>query len=120
LIPTIITPTTKGIVIDPQYELIKLFLTNQLNQFTYLVNKKNTPENFYFNRIDPDVPIVEKIHIGSLVELEIDGEIKQISIGINTPGFEFIEKDSAKAKLLFSRKEGEIVPGYGIKIKKIF
>ena len=120
LIPTIITPTTKGIVIDPQYELIKLFLTNQLNQFTYLVNKKNTPENYYFNRIDPNVPIVEKIHIGSLVELEVDGQIKHISIGINTPGFEFIDKHSAKAKLLFSRKEGEIVPGYGIKIKKIF
>jgi hypothetical protein len=120
LIPTIITPTTKGKVIDPQYELIKLFLTNQLNQFTYLVNKKNTPENYYFNRIDPNVPIVEKIHIGSLVELEEDGQIKQISIGINTPGFEFIDKHSAKAKLLFSRKEGEIVPGYGIKIKKIF
>ena len=120
LIPTIITPTTKGIVIDPQYELIKLFLTNQLNQFTYLVNKKNTLENYYFNRIDPNVPIVEKIHIGSLVELEEDGQIKQISIGINTPGFEFIDKHSAKAKLLFSRKEGEIVPGYGIKIKKIF
>jgi hypothetical protein len=120
LIPTIITPTTKGIVIDPQYELIKLFLTNQLNQFTYLVNNKNTPENYYFNRIDPNVPIVEKIHIGSLVEFEEDGKIHRVSIGIIAAGFNFIDKHSAKAKLLFSRKEGEIVPGYGIKIKKIF
>jgi hypothetical protein len=120
LIPTIITPTTKGIVIDPQYELIKLFLTNQLNQFTYLVNKKNTPENYYFNRIDPNVPIVEKIHIGSLVEFEVDGKIHRVSIGIIAAGFKFIDKASAKAKLLFSRKEGEIVPGQKIKIIKIF
>jgi hypothetical protein len=120
LIKPIIKPTTKGIVIDPQYELIKLFLSKGFNEFLYLSITKPDPENYYFNRIDPGVPIVEKIHIGSLVELEVDGQIKQISIGLNTPGFEFIEKDSAKAKLLFSRKEGEIVPGHKIKIIKIF
>jgi len=120
LIKPIITPTTKGIVIDPQYELIKLFLSKGFDQFLYLSIKKPDPENYYFNRIDPKVPIVEKIHIGSLVEFEVDGKIHRVSIGIIAAGFKFIDKDSAKAKLLFSRKEGEIVPGPKIKIIKIF
>lgn len=120
LIKPIITPTTKGIVIDPQYELIKLFLSKGFNQFLYLSIRKPDPENYYFNRIDPDVPIVEKIHIGSLVEFEVDGKIHRVSIGIIAAGFKFIDKHSAKAKLLFSRKEGEIVPGHKIKIIKIF
>jgi hypothetical protein len=120
LIKPIITPTTKGLVIDPQYELIKLFLSNGFNQFLYLSITKPDPENYYFNRIDPDVPIVEKIHIGSLVEFEVDGKIHRVSIGIIAAGFKFIDKANAKAKLLFSRKEGEIVPGHKIKIIKIF
>ena len=120
LIKPIITPTTKGIVIDPQYELIKLFLSKGFNQFLYLSIRKPDPENYYFNRIDPDVPIVEKIHIGSLVEFEVDGKIHRVSIGIIAAGFKFIDKHSAKAKLLFSRREGEIVPGHKIKIIKIF
>jgi hypothetical protein len=120
LIKPIITPTTKGIVIDPQYELIKLFLSKGFNQFLYLSITKPDPENYYFNRIDPDVPIVEKIHIGSLVEFEVDGKIHRVSIGIIAAGFKFIDKHSAKAKLLFSRREGDIVPGHKIKIIKIF
>ena len=120
LIKPIITPTTKGIVIDPQYELIKLFLSKGFNQFLYLSIRKPDPENYYFNRIDPGVPIVEKIHIGSLVEFEVDGKIHRVSIGIIAAGFKFIDKHSAKAKLLFSRREGEIVPGHKIKIIKIF
>ena len=59
LIKPIITPTTKGLVIDPQYELIKLFLSKGFNQFLYLSITKPDPENYYFNRIDPGVPIVE-------------------------------------------------------------
>ena len=120
LIKPIITPTTKGIVIDPQYELIKLFLSKGFNQFLYLSITKPDPENYYFNRIDPGVPIVEKIHIGSLVEFEVDGKIHRVSIGIIAAGFKFIDKHSAKAKLLFSRREGDIVPGHKIKIIKIF
>ena len=120
LIKPIITPTTKGIVIDPQYELIKLFLSKGFNQFLYLSITKPDPENYYFNRIDPGVPIVEKIHIGSLVEFEVDGKIHRVSIGIIAAGFKFIDKANAKAKLLFSRREGEIVPGHKIKIIKIF
>lgn len=120
LIKPIITPTTKGIVIDPQYALIKLFLSKGFNQFLYLSITKPDPENYYFNRIDPDVPIVEKIHIGSLVEFEVDGKIHRVSIGIIAAGFKFIDKANAKAKLLFSRREGEIVPGHKIKIIKIF
>ncbi len=120
LIKPIITPTTKGLVIDPQYELIKLFLSKGFNQFLYLSITKPDPENYYFNRIDPGVPIVEKIHIGSLVEFEVDGKIHRVSIGIIAAGFKFIDKHSAKAKLLFSRREGDIVPGHKIKIIKIF
>ena len=120
LIKPIITPTTKGIVIDPQYALIKLFLSKGFDQFLYLSIRKPDPENYYFNRIDPGVPIVEKIHIGSLVEFEVDGKIHRVSIGIIAAGFKFIDKHSAKAKLLFSRREGEIVPGHKIKIIKIF
>ena len=120
LIKPIITPTTKGIVIDPQYALIKLFLSKGFDQFLYLSIRKPDPENYYINRIDPGVPIVEKIHIGSLVEFEVDGKIHRVSIGIIAAGFKFIDKHSAKAKLLFSRREGEIVPGHKIKIIKIF
>jgi hypothetical protein len=120
LIPTIITPTTKGIVIDPQYELIKLFLTNQLNQFTYLVNKKNTPENYYFNRIDPNVPYVPKVKFGSRIELEIKGQVQLFSFGVQYPDFELIDKESPEAKILLGKFEGDEIPELNMKIKKIF
>jgi hypothetical protein len=120
LIPTIITPTTKGIVIDPQYELIKLFLTKQFTQFTYLVNKKNTPENYYFNRIDPNVPYVPKVKFGSRIELEINGQVQLFSFGVQYPDFELIEKESPEAKILLGKFEGDEIPELNMKIKKIF
>lgn len=128
LINSIRLPTQKKIIMDPQYELIQLFLTKQFKLFTYQVNKKDTPENYYFNKIDPDVPMVQmtqkvpmvqKIKIGSLVELEIEGEIRRISIGINTEGFEFVEKGSPEVKLLLNKKEGDLIQEFGIQIKKI-
>ncbi len=117
LIPTIIPPSIKGIAIDPQYELIKLFLTNQLNQFTHLVNKKNTPENFYFNRIDPNIP---KVKFGSRIELEINGQVQLFSFGVQYPDFELIEKESPEAKILLGKFEGDEIPELNMKIKKIF
>jgi hypothetical protein len=120
LIPTIIPPSIKGIVIDPQYELIKLFLTNQLNQFTYLVNKKNTPENYYFNRIDPNVPYVPKVKFGSRIELEINGQVQLFSFGVQYPDFELIDKESPEAKILLGKFEGDEIPELNMKIKKIF
>jgi hypothetical protein len=120
LIKPIITQTTKGIVIDPQYELIKLFLTNQLNQFTSLVIKKNTPENFYFNRIDPKIPYVPKVKFGSRIELEIDGQVQLFSFGVQYLDFELIEKESPEAKILLGKFEGDEIPELSMKIKKIF
>ena len=42
-----------------------------------------------------------------------------MSIGLEVEGFELIPRESAEAKILFSQKEGDIIPEYNIEIKKI-
>ena len=107
-----------GIPLDPLRALLQMY-PSRLTQLIYLINKKHVSENFYFNQIDPATPVVRKIHVGSLVELVIDGELKRVSIDLEVEGFELIPRESAEAKILFSQKEGDIIPEYNIEIKKI-
>jgi hypothetical protein len=120
LIKPIITPTTNGIVIDPQYELIKLFLSNGFNQFLYLSITKPDPENYYFNRIDPKTPYLPKVKFGSRIELEINGKVQLFSFGVQYPEFELIEKESPEAKILLGKFEGDEIPELNMRIKAIY
>ena len=120
LIKPIITPTTKGIVIDPQYELIKLFLSKGFNQFLYLSIRKPDPENYYFNRIDPKTPYLPKVKFGSRIELEINGKVQLFSFGVQYPEFELIEKESPEAKILLGKFEGDEIPELNMRIKAIY
>jgi hypothetical protein len=45
----------KGVKSDPQRILIGIYLSGGPIQFSAFLNKKDTPENFYFNHIEPDV-----------------------------------------------------------------
>lgn len=120
LIKPIITPTTKGIVIDPQYALIKLFLSKGFNQFLYLSIRKPDPENYYFNRIDPKIPYLPKVKFGSRIELEINGKVQLFSFGVQYPEFELIEKESPEAKILLGKFEGDEIPELNMRIKAIY
>jgi hypothetical protein len=120
LIKPIITPTTKGIVIDPQYELIKLFLSKGFDQFLYLSIRKPDPENYYFNRIDPKTPYLPKVKFGSRIELEINGKVQLFSFGVQYPEFELIEKESPEAKILLGKFEGDEIPELNMRIKAIY
>jgi len=106
--------------VDPQHQLIQLFYKGMRTQFISIWKNDDVPENYYFNRIHPDQPYPVKIKFGSRIELVSDGEVKKYVIGENIPGFEFIDKDSAEAKLLLGKHEGTTISELNITIQAVY
>ena len=105
---------------DPQRSLIARYKIGPMAQFVSMICKTNVPENYYFNRIDPNIPYVPKVKFGSRIELEINGQVQLFSFGVQYPDFELIEKESPEAKILLGKFEGDEIPELNMKIKGIY
>jgi hypothetical protein len=105
---------------DPQRSLIARYKIGPMAQFVSMICKINVPENYYFNRIDPNIPYVPKVKFGSRIELEINGQVQLFSFGVQYPDFELIEKESPEAKILLGKFEGDEIPELNMKIKGIY
>lgn len=111
--------TSKPEEADPQRSLITLCKKWPLEKFNMFIHNTDHPDNYYFNRMEPNWPHKPIVKFGSRVELFMHKKKHLCSIGVEYPGYELIDQDSPEGKLIVGKFQGEKIKELDIRILRV-